>query len=87
MSIIKMENEQKAHNHEHHGIFGQRTELYFSLLCGLFLLIGFLIDVFGSESQSKWFYLIPYFLAYGFGGYFITIEAFEKIKKGEKKKR
>lgn len=77
-----MEKQETEHNHDHHGIFGQRTELYFSILCGIFLLIGFLIEVFGAESQSPWLYLIPYFLAYGFGGYFITIEAFEKITKG-----
>ncbi len=78
-----MENQESENNHDHIGIFGQRTELYFSVLCGVFLTIGFLLEVFSSDTQSQWLYLISYFIAYGFGGYFITIEAFEKIKKGE----
>ena len=71
------------HSHDHNGIFGPRTELYFSLLCGVFLVTGFLIHFFGNESQSVWMYLIPYGIAYLFGGYYITIEAFHQIKKGE----
>ncbi|TXE08976.1 cadmium-translocating P-type ATPase [Gelidibacter salicanalis] len=75
-------NDPHDHAHDHDGIFGKRTELYFSLLCGVFLLIGFLIQTFGSETQSIWLYLIPYFISYASGGYYITIEAYEKIKSG-----
>ncbi len=74
--------EDQTHNHDHNGIFGPRTELYFSMLCGVFLLIGFLIQMFGAETQSAWLYLIAYVIAYGFGGYYIAIEAFGKIKEG-----
>lgn len=70
-------------HHNHDGIFGPRTELYFSLLCGVFLLTGFLFKIFGTDSQSMWVYLVPLLISYGFGGYYISIEAFEKIKKGE----
>lgn len=70
-------------HHNHDGIFGPRTELYFSLLCGVFLLTGFLLKIFGTDSQSMWLYLVPLLISYGFGGYYISIEAFEKIKKGE----
>jgi Cd2+/Zn2+-exporting ATPase len=70
-------------HHDHDGIFGPRTELYFSLLCGVFLLTGFLFKIFGTDSQSMWLYLVPLLISYGFGGYYISIEAFEKIKKGE----
>lgn len=70
-------------HHDHDGIFGPRTELYFSLLCGVFLLTGFLFKIFGTDSQSMWVYLVPLLISYGFGGYYISIEAFEKIKKGE----
>jgi len=75
-------NDTHDHAHDHDGIFGKRTELYFSILCGVFLLIGFLIQTFGSETQSIWLYLIPYFISYAFGGFYITIEAYEKIKIG-----
>ncbi|MBA6151650.1 heavy metal translocating P-type ATPase [Gelidibacter maritimus] len=70
-------------HHDHDGIFGPRTELYFSLLCGLFLLMGFLFKILGPDTQSMWLYLVPLLISYGFGGYYISIEAFEKIKKGE----
>ncbi|MEO9076427.1 MAG: heavy metal translocating P-type ATPase [Gelidibacter sp.] len=70
------------HDHDHNGIFGPRTELYFSILCGVFLVIGFLVHFFGADSQSIWRYLVPYIIAYGFGGYYITIEAFHQIKRG-----
>ncbi|WP_323028055.1 heavy metal translocating P-type ATPase [Gelidibacter japonicus] len=70
-------------HHNHDGIFGPRTELYFSLLCGVFLLTGFLFKIFGTDSQSMWVYLVPLLISYGFGGYYISIEAFEKIKNGE----
>lgn len=75
-------NDTHDHAHDHDGIFGKRTELYFSILCGVFLLIGFLIQTFGSDTQSMWMYLTPYLISYAFGGYYITIEAYEKIKRG-----
>ncbi|MBJ7880043.1 heavy metal translocating P-type ATPase [Gelidibacter salicanalis] len=70
------------HSHDHDGVFGKRTELYFSILCGVFLLIGFLIQTLGSEAQSMWLYLTPFIISYAFGGYYITIEAYDKIKQG-----
>lgn len=69
-------------HHHHDGVFGPNTELYFSLLCGGFLLTGFLLKFFGTDGQSMWVYLVPFIISYGFGGYYITIEAFERIKKG-----
>lgn len=78
------DHHKEDHNHHNHdGILGPRTELYFSLLCGVFLLTGFLFKIFGTDSQSMWVYLVPLLISYGFGGYYISIEAFEKIKKGE----
>lgn len=81
--MTEQHTEEHSHDHDHNGIFGPRTELYFSLLSGVFLLIGFLIKIIGSDYQSVWFYLVPFFISYGFGGYYITIEAFQKVKKGE----
>ncbi|TDU43188.1 Cd2+/Zn2+-exporting ATPase [Gelidibacter sediminis] len=80
--MAEQSNGTHDHAHNHDGIFGKRTELYFSLLCGVFLLIGFLIKTFGSETQSIWMYLTPFIISYAFGGYYITIEAYEKIKRG-----
>ena len=61
-------------------ILGKKTELYFAILCGIFLLIGFLVERF--TDASNWISLTNYFLSYFFGGYFITIEAIKKIIKG-----
>lgn len=74
--------EDHTHHHDHDGVFGPRTELYFSILCGVFLAIAFLIKTFGPDTQSVWIYLGAFFISYVFGGYYITIEAFQQIKKG-----
>ena len=81
-SMIDTHKEHSCHSHGHNGIFGPRTELYFSILSGVFLVIGFFVHTFGSVNLSDWISLGAYFISYGFGGYYITIEAFEKIKRG-----
>ncbi|TYB78956.1 heavy metal translocating P-type ATPase [Bizionia myxarmorum] len=70
-----------SENHNHsHGIFGKRTELYFSFLSGLFLALGFGLDKLGDFES--YYQLIPYIISYGFGAYFISQEAFQKLRKG-----
>ena len=59
---------------------GKKTELYFALLCGVFLLLGFFIQK--LTSLSNWFFLSSYIISYFFGSYFITIDAYKKIIKG-----
>jgi Cd2+/Zn2+-exporting ATPase len=61
-------------------IFGKKTELYFAVLCSIFLLIGFLIEK--LTGLANWVSLSSYMMSYFFGGYFITIEASKKIIKG-----
>ncbi|MGK0411819.1 MAG: Cd2+/Zn2+-exporting ATPase, partial [Polaribacter sp.] len=73
-------NKQKTHHHGGSKIFGKKTELYFAVLCGLFLIIGFIVDTF--TDLPIWFSLAPYLISYFFGAYFITIEASQKIIKG-----
>lgn len=74
-------SENDTHNHEHVGIFGEKTELYFAILSGIFFFTGLLIDKF--TSLPEWVALINFISAYFFGGYFTTIEAIEKIRKNE----
>ncbi|MBX9768299.1 MAG: heavy metal translocating P-type ATPase [Bdellovibrionales bacterium] len=58
-------------------IFGEKTELIFSVLAGIFLLVGWLLEKSGStEMVTKGCYLGSYF----FGGYFALLEAIENIK-------
>jgi len=69
----------KEHKHPNR-IFGRPTELYLSVLGGLFLVIGF-----GLEKLTDWpsySYFISYIISYFFGGYFITIDAAKEIRHG-----
>ena len=59
--------------------FLKKTELYFAILCGIFLLIGFLIEKLTGPSGR--ISLSSYIISYFSGGYFITIEAYKKIIK------
>ena len=70
-----------GHNHDHGGIFGKNTELYFAILSGVTLITGFLLEKFTGVSEN-----IPcglYIAAYFFGGYFTLKEAISKVAKGE----
>lgn len=70
-----------SENHKHsHLIFGKRTELYFSIFCGAFLVTGFALDTLSNLSSA--FVLVSYIISYGFGMYFISIEAYHKLKQG-----
>ncbi len=73
-------NEHTEHEHQHDGILGPRTEIYFSILCGIFMLTGFFMERFAN--LSSWFYMSSFMLAYFFGGYYAAIAAFNKIKSG-----
>ncbi len=64
--------------HDHGGIFGERTELIFALLCGLVLGIGFGIEKLGLGPD--WVSFACYLAAYGFGGWFTVREAIENLK-------
>lgn len=65
-----------AHSHEHHGIFGDRTELYFALGSGAALAAGWLAERGGVETLPLVFYVI----AYLFGGHYTTLEAIDNAR-------
>ncbi|MFT3827535.1 MAG: heavy metal translocating P-type ATPase [Chitinophagaceae bacterium] len=71
------EGQQHAHVHEHDGIFGNKTELIFSLTGGAFLLIGFVLSF--ITAVPSWISITCYVISYFFGGYFATKEAAEGI--------
>ena len=70
------------HNHDHGGIFGKRSEFIFSLLCGLFLGIGFLVQK-ALPHVLPWISISCYIVSYFFGGFYTVKEAFESIRKGK----
>ncbi|MFT5847294.1 heavy metal translocating P-type ATPase [Psychroserpens sp.] len=72
--------EHKKEHYSHNQIFGKKTELYYAILCGIFLFTGFLIEK--LFDLPHWVSHSSYIISYFFGGYFITIEAFKKITKG-----
>jgi Cd2+/Zn2+-exporting ATPase len=74
-----MVNKKQATN-PYPKILGKKTELYFAILCGVFLLIGFFIEK--LTSLPNWLTLSSFIISFIFGGYFITIEASQKIIKG-----
>ena len=78
------QTEQPRDEHDGHelgGIFGPRSELIFAILCGTFLLIGWLLETFAAVSE--WLPWVCFVAAYLFGGYYTVIEAIEKIRAGK----
>lgn len=75
------EEEKGEHEHEHGGVFGERTELIFAITCGSLLTVGFSLHFFNiiSVNTSLFFYIGAYF----FGGFYTTKEAIGSILKGQ----
>ncbi|WP_145111312.1 heavy metal translocating P-type ATPase [Botrimarina mediterranea] len=71
-------HDSSGHDHAHGGIFGPRSELIFAVLCGAFLLVGWLLETF--TEMSGWVPLACFIAAYYFGGYYTVTEAVEKIR-------
>lgn len=70
----------KEHTHAHGGLLGERTELYFAILCGGFLAAGWLLSYF--PQLSPWIPLSLYAAAYLFGGFYTLREAFQSLRGG-----
>ena len=83
----KVETSSKDHSHDdedhaghsHGGIFGAKTELYFSLASGAFLAIGFGIEKLWS-GHPGWLPFACYLAAYFFGGFFTVREAWDNLR-------
>ncbi|MFS0718933.1 heavy metal translocating P-type ATPase [Arthrobacter sp. 1P04PC] len=65
------------HDHKHGGIFGERSELIFAILCALTLATGFLLGLSPAvpDAVSTGLYIAAYF----FGGYYTTKEAIQTV--------
>lgn len=70
--------EDEAHSHFEIPFLGKRSEIVFSLLSGVFLLIGFVWGIAGGGISGAALYL--YLISYFFGGFYSTIEAWENLK-------
>lgn len=68
------------HEHAHGGIFGEKSELIFAVICGVLLGIGFGLSY--IKGISSFVPLAFYIAAYFVGGFYTTKEAIEGISKG-----
>ena len=69
------------HSHAHGGIFGERSELIFAIICGSFLAAGFALSF--VHGVSHYVPIGFYIGGYLFGGYYTTKEAITGIMKGD----
>ena len=77
------EHDHEGHDHtghSHGGIFGEKTELIFAILSGVFLSAGWGLETF--TGVAAWVPLAGYLAAYFCGGFFTLGEAFENIRAG-----
>lgn len=72
------DEEDGEHSHEHGGLFGEKTELIFALLSGVFLVAGWLIGRNGSGPE--WLPTACYVVSYFFGGFYTVREAIENLR-------
>ena len=69
-----------GHNHDHGGLFGENTELYFAIGSGVFWLTGLVLSF--LEGVPTPVSTVLYIVAILLGGYFILIEAIQTIRLG-----
>ncbi|NLZ94898.1 MAG: heavy metal translocating P-type ATPase, partial [Bacteroidales bacterium] len=78
--LIEKTDKVSAHEHSHGGVFGEQTELIFSIISGVLLAIGFAISF--IAAVPSWISIVFYVGSYFFGGLFTTKEALERVSKG-----
>ncbi len=66
------------HEHDHGGLFGEKTELIFSLLAGCFLAAGWLLNRYGNAPG--WLSTALFVAAYAAGGYYTVKEAIDNLR-------
>lgn len=71
--------EHDAHDHASGGPFGEKSELIFAILAGVFLAVGWLFQ--WREIGPDWLPTALYIAAYLFGGWFTALEAFENLRE------
>ncbi|WP_059414494.1 heavy metal translocating P-type ATPase [Cupriavidus basilensis] len=65
--------------HGHGGMFGQNTELVFSVVCGALLGTGFAIEKL-ADNAAGWIPTVLFVGAYFFGGFYTVREAIENLR-------
>ncbi|MEG2499197.1 heavy metal translocating P-type ATPase, partial [Brevundimonas sp.] len=73
-------DDHAGHAHNHGGIFGANTELFFALGSGVALVVGFALQKLVPDI-SGWIPLALFLCAYALGGFFTVGEAVENLKR------
>src|SRR3546814_6859735 len=68
----------EGHSHDHGGILGPQTELFFALICGALLASGFAVEK--LTAAASWIPLACYLGASVFGGWFTLGEAIDHLR-------
>lgn len=71
-------DEGGEHSHRHGGLFGEKTELIFACLSGVFLMAGWLVG--RRDTGLEWLSTHCYVVSYFFGGYYTIQEAIENLR-------
>jgi len=74
-------NETSAHDHQHGGMLGENTELYFAIGSGVFWFSGLILSF--IDSIPTGLPLTLYIGAFLLGGYFTLLEAVVTIRQGK----
>lgn len=69
--------EHDEHDHEHHGPFGERSELVFSLACGALTAVGWAAGKLGVPEPAP---TVAFIAAYGLGGWFTIQEVMVALR-------
>ena len=77
----KVTGGDSEHDHDHDGILGPNTELYFAIGSGVFWVTGLILSFVGSVPDQV--PLALFVIAYFLGGYFTLLEAYSTVRKGK----
>lgn len=73
-------SDKHDHNHKHQ-IFGEKTGLVFSLICGTALVAGFILSK--ISTVPAWLPVTVFVIAYLFGGYYALLDSLSTLRKGK----
>ena len=76
----ELHSKHSDHNHNHTGIFGKNTELIFSIICGFFFALGFILSFFKNVPNIILY--ISFGISYLTGGYYAFKEALQGVLNG-----
>ncbi|MBY0511806.1 MAG: heavy metal translocating P-type ATPase [Rhodospirillaceae bacterium] len=71
--------DKRGHDHAHGGMLGKNAELYFAILSGVCVALGYVLQQF--FAAPAWIPLALYVASYFFGGFYTLREAIENLQR------